>query len=150
MYKVKQVLKDKDLIELFKGGGVSFIYRFGGLILGYLLTLIIANLFGAKGLGDYVLAITILRLFTLFAKLGFDTTSIRFLAAFSDQKKWSSIHYFRKQIVFILLFTSIFASLVMYFFAFSIEGYIVSFGSLLLITSSKTLCTPLSQANVIW
>ncbi len=124
MYKIKQVLKDKDLIELFKGGGVSFIYRFGGLILGYLLTLIIANLFGAKGLGDYVLAITILRLFTLFAKLGFDTTSIRFLAAFSDQKKWSSIYYFRKQIVFILLFTSIFSSLVMYFFAFSIAELI--------------------------
>ena len=124
MYRIKKVLRDKDFIELFKEGGISFFYRFGGLILGYILTLIIANLFGARGLGDYVLAITVLRLFTLFAKLGFDTTSIRFLAAFSDQKKWSSIHHFRKQIIFILLFTSIFSSLAMYFFALPISELI--------------------------
>ena len=65
MYRIKKALRDKDFIELFKEGGISFFYRFGGLILGYILTLIIANLFGARGLGDYVLAITVLRLFTL-------------------------------------------------------------------------------------
>jgi O-antigen/teichoic acid export membrane protein len=124
MYRIKKVLRDKDFIELFKEGGISFFYRFGGLILGYILTLIIANLFGARGLGDYVLAITVLRLFTLFSKLGFDTTSIRFLATFSDQKKWSSIYHFRKQIIFILLFTSIFSSLAMYFFALPISELI--------------------------
>ena len=124
MYRIKKALRDKDFIELFKEGGVSFFYRFGGLILGYILTLIIANLFGARGLGDYVLAITVLRLFTLFSKLGFDTTSIRFLATFSDQKKWSSIYHFRKQIIFILLFTSIFSSLAMYFFAVPISELI--------------------------
>ena len=77
-------LEDKDLKELVKGGSVSFFLRFGGLFLGYVLTLVIANLFGAKGLGDYVLAITVLSLFTLIAKIGLDTTSIRFIASFAS------------------------------------------------------------------
>ena len=113
--KIKKALTDKDFSELAKGGGVSFFLRFGGLAVGYLLTLVIANLFGAKGLGDYVLAITVLRLFTLLAKLGLDTTSIRFIASFASQEKWTSIFHFRKQVVTILSFTSIAASLLMYF-----------------------------------
>mgnify|MGYP003965514953 FL=1 len=113
--KIKKALKDKNFSELVKGGGVSIFLRFGGLAVGYLLTLVIANLFGAKGLGDYVLAITVLRLFTLLAKLGLDTTSIRFIASFALQEKWTSIFYFRKQVVPILSFTSIVASLMMYF-----------------------------------
>ena len=115
--KLQQALKDKDFSELFKGFGVSFFLRFGGLIAGYALTLVIANLFGAKGLGDYVLAITVLRLFTLLAKLGLDTTSIRFIASFASQEKWTSIFHFRKQAVIMLSFTSIFGSLIMYSFA---------------------------------
>ncbi len=115
--KLNKALKDKDFSELFKGSGISFILRFGGLAIGYLLTLVIAHLFGAKGLGDYVLAITVLRLFALLAKIGLDTTSIRFIASFASQKKWTSIFHFRKQVVMILSFTSIISSLLMYFLA---------------------------------
>ena len=53
--KIKLALKDKDFSELLWGSGLSLFLRFGGLMSGYLLTLIIANLFGADGLGDYVL-----------------------------------------------------------------------------------------------
>ena len=95
--KIKNALRDKDFSELIKGSGISFFLRFGGLSIGYLLTLLIANLFGANGLGDYVLAITILKLFTLLSKLGLDTTSIRFIAALASQDKWTSIFRFRKK-----------------------------------------------------
>ena len=115
--RFQKALQDKDFAELLKGSGISFSLRFGGLAVGYLLTLVIANLFGAKGLGDYVLAITILRLFTLLAKLGLDTTSIRFIASFASQNKWSSIFRFRKQVVVILSFSTVIASLFMYFLA---------------------------------
>ena len=113
--RLQKALEDKDFAELIKGGGISFFLRFGGLIVGYILTLVIANLFGAKGLGDYVLAITVLRLFTLLAKLGLDTASIRFIASFVSQEKWTSILNFRKKVVFILSFSSIIVSLLMYF-----------------------------------
>ena len=114
---IKKYLKDKNLKELIQGGSISFIFRIGGLIMGYILTLLIAKLFGAEGLGEYVLAVTVLRLFVLIAKLGFDTTSIRFLASFVIQKKWDSIHFFRRKVIFILIITSIISSLCMYLFS---------------------------------
>ena len=112
--KIKLALKDKDFSELLRGSGLSLFLRFGGLMSGYLLTLIIANLFGADGLGDYVLSITVLRLFTLLSKLGLDTTSIKFIASFASQNKWTSIFKFRNKVVFILIFSSIFFSFLMY------------------------------------
>ena len=114
---IKKYLKDKNLKELIQGGSISFIFRIGGLIMGYILTLLIAKLFGAEGLGEYVLAVTVLRLFVLIAKLGFDTTSIRFLASFVIQKKWDSIHFFRRKVIFILIITSIISSICMYLFS---------------------------------
>ena len=122
--RFQKALQDKDFTELLKGSGISFSLRFGGLAVGYLLTLVIANLFGAKGLGDYVLAIIILRLFTLLAKLGLDTTSIRFIASFASQDKWTSIFKFRKQVISILSISSIAASLLMYFLAIPIADLI--------------------------
>ena len=122
--KFTKLLEDKDFTELIKGGSISFFLRFGGLALGYILTLVIANLFGAKGLGDYVLAITVLSLFTLVAKIGLDTTSIRFIASFASQKKWTSIFHFRKQAMIILSFTSVASSLLMYFSANQIADLI--------------------------
>lgn len=112
--KIKLALKDKDFSELLRGSGLSLFLRFGGLMSGYLLTLIIANLFGADGLGDYVLSITVLRLFTLLSKLGLDTTSIKFIASFASQNKWTSIFKFRNKVVFILIISSIFFSFLMY------------------------------------
>ena len=122
----QKVLDDRDFSELLKGGGISFILRFGGLTVGYLLTLVIANLFGAKGLGDYVLAIAVLRLFTLLAKLGLDTTSIRFIASFASQDKWTSIFKFRKQVVSILSISSVVGSVLMYFLSVPISQLINS------------------------
>ena len=66
------------------------------------------------GLGDYVLSITVLRLFTLLSKLGLDTTSIKFIASFASQNKWTSIFKFRNKVVFILIISSIFFSFLLY------------------------------------
>ena len=122
--KLKLALKDKDFSELLRGSGFSFFLRFGGLATGYLLTLIIAYLFGADGLGDYVLAITVLRLFTLLSKLGLDTTSIRFIASFTSQNKWESILKFRRKVVFILIISSLLFSFLMYVLAQPISDLI--------------------------
>ena len=114
LLNIKKRIRDQDFSELLKGGSISFFLRFLGLFIGYCLTLLIANLFGAKGLGDYVLAIIILRLFVVVSKLGLDTTAIRFIAAFSNQSKWTSVFKFKQQIFLILSITSIIASVLMY------------------------------------
>ena len=115
--RFQKALEDKDFSELFKKGSLSFFMRIGGQITGFILTFIIAHYFGAKGLGDYVLAIIVLRIFSLIAKLGMDTASIRFIASFATQNKWQSIKFYRKQVISILTITSIIFSIILYFFA---------------------------------
>tara|TARA_B100001758_G_C18393442_1_gene604405 strand:- start:424 stop:1779 length:1356 start_codon:yes stop_codon:yes gene_type:complete len=115
--RINRIFKDEDFVEIFKGSSVSFLLRFGGLFIGYILTLLIANLFGAKGLGEYILAITVLELFTLCAKLGFDTTSIRFIASYAIKNKWNSIFHLRRKMLAVLSVSSLLASCLMYYFS---------------------------------
>jgi O-antigen/teichoic acid export membrane protein len=122
--KFLNALLDKNFSELFKKGGWSFFIRIGGQVMGYLLTLVIAHYFGAKGLGDYVLSIVVLRLFTLFSKLGADTFSIRFIASFAKQGKWKSIQIFRVKIIRLLSISSIVLSLLMYYLSQEIANLI--------------------------
>jgi O-antigen/teichoic acid export membrane protein len=117
-------LQDKDFSELFKKGGLSFLIRIGGQVMGFLLALIIARYFGASGLGDYVLAIIVLRVFAMISKLGVDTTSIRVIASFSSQNKFKSIKYFRKKIVLLLIATTLVFSSIMYFNAVLLASFI--------------------------
>ena len=122
--KILKALEDKDFSELFKKGGLSLFLRIGGQVMGFLMSFVVAHYFGAKGLGNYVLAIVILRIFTLVSKLGLDTFSIRFIASFAKQGKWKSIQLFRKKIVTIVSITSLISSLVMFIFSFEIANLI--------------------------
>ncbi|MDB9910167.1 flippase [Flavobacteriales bacterium] len=122
--KFINALQDKDFSELFKKGGLSFLIRIGGQVMGFLLALIIARYFGASGLGDYVLAIVVLRVFAMISKLGVDITSIRVIASFSSQNKFKSIKYFRKKIVLLLIATTLVFSSIMYFNAVLLASFI--------------------------
>ena len=115
--KIKTLFRDKDFIELFQKGGISLFMRVLSQVMGFVFTLIIAKYFGAKGLGDYVLAIIVLRVFSLLAKLGIDVASIRYIAGFAIKNRWSAIKLYRKKILSLLICTSLIASFVMYFFA---------------------------------
>ncbi len=117
MERFLKALEDKDFSEIFKKGGISFLMRIVGQIMGFVITFIIAHYFGAKGLGDYVLAIIVLRLFVLIAKLGLDTASIRFIAEYASENQWDKIRLFRKKISFLLLFSTILFSIIMYVFS---------------------------------
>ena len=122
--KFLKALEDKDFSELFKQGGISLFLRLGGQVMGFLMSFVVAHYFGAKGLGNYVLAIVILRIFTLVSKLGLDTFSIRFIASFAKQGKWKSIKLFRKKIITIVSITSLISSLVMFIFSFEIANIV--------------------------
>jgi len=115
--RFQKALQDKDFSELFKKGGISFLIRVAGQIMGFVITFIIAHYFGAKGLGDYVLAVIVLRIFVLIAKLGLDTASIRFIAEYASKNQWKNIRLYRGKVSFLLLFSTIFFSITMYVFA---------------------------------
>ena len=122
--RIKKNFEDKDFLELFNKGGVAMLYRIGGQLLGFLLTFVIAYFFGANGLGDYVLAIIVLKIFSLISKLGLDTASIRYIAEYSSENSLSSILDFRKKSIFLITTVSIICSLVMYLGANIIAEFI--------------------------
>ena len=113
--RISKNFNDKDFLELFNKGGLAFLFRIGGQIMGFLLTFVIAYFFGANGLGDYVLAIVVLKIFTLISKLGLDTASIKYIASYAAEKKDKSITLFRSRSIVLILVMSIISSLIMYF-----------------------------------
>ena len=119
-----RALEDKDFAELFQKAGASFFIRIGGQIMGFIMSLVIAHMYEARGLGNFILAVIVLRIFTLIAKLGLDTSSVRFIASFVKQGKWNSIRLFRKKILILISMTSVVSSVVMYFLAVTISNLI--------------------------
>ena len=122
--RLQNALQDKDFSELFKKGGVSFLMRVGGQIMGFVITFIIAHYFGARGLGDYVLAVIVLRLFVLIAKLGIDTASIRFIAEYATKNHWKSLRKYRRKVSVLLLCSTFLFSVIMYVFAIPIANLV--------------------------
>ena len=112
---ISKHFNDKDFLELFNKGSLAFLFRIGGQIMGFLLTFVIAYFFGANGLGDYVLAIVVLKIFTLISKLGLDTASIKYIASYAAEQKDKSIALFRSRSIVLILVMSIISSLIMYF-----------------------------------
>ena len=93
--RFKKLFADSDFSELFNQAGISLILRICGQAAGFVLTLVIARYFGASGLGDYVLAIAVLRGFSIISKLGLDIFSVRFIASFV--KKMEKYNLFQKK-----------------------------------------------------
>ena len=122
--RFKKLFADSDFSELFNQAGISLILRICGQAAGFVLTLVIARYFGASGLGDYVLAIAVLRGFSIISKLGLDIFSVRFVASFVKKNMWKSIIYFKRRIEILLIFTCLLCSFIMYFFSSEIAALI--------------------------
>ena len=113
--RLLKVLKDRDFAELFQQGGLSFLIRIAGQLMGFLMSFLIAYYYDAEALGNFMLALIFLRVFTLIPKLGIDTASVKLIASFAKQKKWGSIIIFRKKTLTLVVITSIISSVMMYF-----------------------------------
>jgi len=80
-------LKDTHLKELLKGSSIAFAFRIIGMITGYIFTLLITRNFGAGAMGVFALSITVLTVFSVIGRLGFDTALLRFVAEYSSQSR---------------------------------------------------------------
>lgn len=72
--------KDDNFLELIKGGGISFLLKGMGMIIGYLVMIFITNKYGANGYGEYTLLLTVLGIVMVFSKFGMDISIVRVLA----------------------------------------------------------------------
>jgi len=87
MRRIRAGIQDNHLKELLKGGGTAFTLKITGMFLGYIFTLLIARKYGADTLGIFALSLTVLTIFSVIGRLGFDTGLVRFAAEYASQGK---------------------------------------------------------------
>ena len=85
------LLQQNHLGELIRGGATTFYLRFIGYAIGLILIVFISRLYGAKVLGEYSLAITVLTLGSLLSRLGFDSSIVKLFAQKAKQEDWGAI-----------------------------------------------------------
>ena len=118
---------DSDFIEILKGASSYLLLRFSGIITGYVLMISITRWYGSEGsvvYGKYLLALLVLRVFILVAKLGTDVTLLRFVSSFSVNSNQYKIYNLYKKTLLIVLPISLLMSFIMFFYCYEIAAFI--------------------------
>jgi O-antigen/teichoic acid export membrane protein len=97
-----------------KGGAIAFALKISNTILGFLNQVILARILGAGGIGEVILAITVVRISAQIAKFGMEETMMKFIPLYVNQKDDSRLKgTIAFTIKFCLLFSVSFALLVL-------------------------------------
>jgi O-antigen/teichoic acid export membrane protein len=86
-----KIIGDKHLLELLTGSFISFLFKFFSIFVGYFFFWVLAKLYGAEGVGIFSTLWTLLMLTTVIAKLGLDTSIVKFIAGFFYVQQKSSL-----------------------------------------------------------
>src|SRR6185436_8542335 len=117
--KIKQrvdgSLRDKTLRELLKGTSSTFVIRVVGFIIGYVFVIIISRIYGPKIVGAYTLCSTVLIIFSVVGRLGFDSSIVRFFAQNVIHNKWDVVHEIYLKILKVVIPWGLFLSVVLFF-----------------------------------
>jgi O-antigen/teichoic acid export membrane protein len=108
-------LHDKSLRELIKGASSTFVIRVIGFIIGYVFVILISRLYGPKIVGAYTLCSTVLIIFSVVGRLGFDSSIVRFFAQNVIHNKWNVVHEIYIKILKIVIPWGLFLSVILFF-----------------------------------
>lgn len=111
--------KEDNLAVGAKGGAIAFFLKISSTALGFLNQIILARILGAGGIGEVILAITVVRISAQIAKFGMEETMTKFIPLYIEQKddarlKGTSLF----AIKFCLLFSIVFMLFVLAFSKF--------------------------------
>lgn len=96
-------LSNNHVRELVTGSSVAFLFKIIGMTLGYIFVLLITRNLGAYAMGVFAISITVLEVFSVFGRMGLETTLLRFTAEYSAQKRMDLIReIYRKAIKLIV------------------------------------------------
>lgn len=132
--KLKRALLQGDFGEVFRGGGIAFVYRICSMGLSYGIMIFISRKLGKEGLGIYNLCLAILGILIMLGCLGFNTSIVRYVSQYTT-KGWAfSIRELYKNIARRTTILSIILATGLYFTAefwsvsvYDSEDYIVPF-----------------------
>lgn len=70
-----------------KKGGHTFMFRFLGMVLNYVITLLITSIYGSSNYGLYAISLTILQLMVMFFSFGIPSAFVSFSGAFESENQ---------------------------------------------------------------
>ncbi len=83
--------KDDNLAIGAKGGGIAFILKISNSVLAFINQVLLAQILGTGGIGEVILAITLVRISAQIAKFGMEETLMKFIPLYVDQKNDSGL-----------------------------------------------------------
>ncbi|UCD34133.1 MAG: flippase [Nitrospiraceae bacterium] len=98
--------REDNLAAGARGGAVAFLLKISNTGLGFLNQVILARILGAGGLGEVILAITVVRISSQIAKFGMEETMMKFIPLYLDGGDESRI---KGTVSFVLRFCLLFS-----------------------------------------
>jgi len=86
---------------------LAFFVQVIGLVLGFISNIILAKVLGASGYGLFALSLNWMLMFSLFSRLGFETTILKFIPIYHSSNDWPSIKGLIKASGLIIFLSSI-------------------------------------------
>lgn len=108
---------DSQSHEILRKGASVFVLKIIGTGLAFLFQIAIARYLGASGSGIYFLALTIVTLVAITARLGMDNSVTRFVAAHASENEWNKVKGVVQHAICITLAVSLCASAMLFFLA---------------------------------
>jgi O-antigen/teichoic acid export membrane protein len=115
---------DVHFRELLKGSTVTLIIRLLGMVVTYFFTFLVTRNYGAVAMGIFSLSQTVLLIASIIAKLGLDSSSLRFVAEYSSQGKWGNVKEVYIKSLKLIIPTSIFVTCLFFFCAPVLSQYV--------------------------
>ncbi|CAD7767214.1 MAG: hypothetical protein DNFNHJIP_00621 [Candidatus Argoarchaeum ethanivorans] len=100
--------------ELFKGSSIALFFRLLSALASYVLIFVLAKVYGAEGVGIFTTSWTILMISAVVAKLGFDTSIVKFLAVSLGQRSYNKLRIIYKKGLLFVFLSSVIVSVIVF------------------------------------
>ncbi len=112
-----RIVKDLNFFDLLKGGAIAMFFKIVGVLAGYAFFWLLARYYGAAGVGLFQTIWTVLMISAVVAKLGFDTSIVKFVGVYKAKGKDVFIRNLYKRIQKWLLLSSMVVALILIVFS---------------------------------
>lgn len=87
----KLAISDRNLHDLLTNAGLALVLRAGGAVCAFALNIVIGRLLGPAGAGLYFLALSVVTITAIIARLGMDHALLRFISTSAAENDWAAV-----------------------------------------------------------
>jgi O-antigen/teichoic acid export membrane protein len=119
----KKIKKDVHLRELLRGSSIAIVFRVLSALASYIFIFYLARRYDAAAVGIFSTSWTILMIGSVFGRLGFDTSIVRFMAESTGTRGYQRMRKIYGKALLMVLASSTFVALVILAFSKQFTGW---------------------------